>query len=413
MANVVDSFVIELGLDPRSFTEGQRAALDAFKKTQEAAVQGGKNIEAQGKKAAEYLSNLKREALTLLAVVAGGKGVVDMVQHITSLDASTARLARTFNISTEALAKWQIMFREVGGSVESARSVIGGISAAVQTAQITQQWDPNMVALFSRMGLPREDWGNPDAVLNRLQEFGQSPEMKGHPERFAAWARFMPGMNQDAINLFTDPEFQEIKSGAEALAPKGGGIGPESARFQRSMVLFSTAVDNFVRPILDTFVPAMDKLRELFGVIYNPTGENAAKLHDEASKKSFAGVAQGFANWVDYGLWGLPTPDRDAAGPKSSAKPATAAAGGRRGSNAFAPGETITGIQIYSDTVGARGAASTSTTNNRSSRSTSKTDVTIHNINLPGVKDAQQFVGSLDDVLSLQSHGAALNGGPR
>src|ERR1035437_6404455 len=107
-ATTLDALVVTLGLDSSSFNEGQRAAMAAFKRTQEEAVAGGKIIEAQGKKVTEYLSGLKRGALTLLTVLAGGKGFVDMVQHITNLDAATSRLARSTGIVAADLAKWQI-----------------------------------------------------------------------------------------------------------------------------------------------------------------------------------------------------------------------------------------------------------------------------------------------------------------
>lgn len=424
MPNVVDSLVVELGLDPSKFTEGQKQALDAFHRTQEAAVAGAKNIESQGKRTTEYFAGLKREALTLLAVFMGGRGIAEMVNHITNLDASTARLARTFNISTENLAKWQIAVREVGGSAESARSAIGGIAGAVQSAAILQNWDPNMVALFSRMGLDRSEWADPDKVLSKLAEFGQSPGMKGHPERFAAWAKFMPGMNQDLINLLTDPRYNQLMANAAKMTPAGGGIGPESEEFQTRFALFSVAMENVARVVLDKLIPAMDKVTELFTSWVIAPGSAEAeklekKLNDDIKKKSFSSTAKGFADWVDYGMWGLPVPS--AAGKAGTPEPAGPRAG-RKAVGGIEQFGGITGIQViegglvtYSGPLGGPGAAAVSSTiTNRSSRnsaSTSTTKIEIHNINLPGVKDAPSFIGGLDDVIRNQSHGAAVNSG--
>src|SRR3979490_1522309 len=73
MPTVIDSLVVELGLDPKNFTKGQREALDAFKKTQEEAVKGGKSIEEQSKKSLGALGGIKTQALELFAVFKGGK----------------------------------------------------------------------------------------------------------------------------------------------------------------------------------------------------------------------------------------------------------------------------------------------------------------------------------------------------
>jgi hypothetical protein len=50
MPTVIDSLILELGIDASKFSKGQRDALDAFKKTQEEAVKGGKAVEEQSRK---------------------------------------------------------------------------------------------------------------------------------------------------------------------------------------------------------------------------------------------------------------------------------------------------------------------------------------------------------------------------
>jgi hypothetical protein len=429
MATTIDALVISLGIDSTQFTEGQRAAIAAFERTQEAAVQGGKNIEAQGKKTAEYFSGLKREVLTLLAVVAGGKGFVDMVNHITTMDASTARLARSTGTVAANLAKWQIAAREVGGTREDANSAVRGVARSLAESQFTQNWDPGLVAVFSRLGLDRSEWGDPDKVLTALGKLGQSPEMQAHPERFAPMALRVPGMTEGLMNLFLDPRYKQLMANAVKMTPDGGGLGPESQRFQESMALFTTAVDNFSRSVLDWIgVPIMDSLRKLIGAINDPSGEDAADLHEAAAKKSFGGVARAFANWVDYGAGGYDPPRRiDPRFPDGPAarrqKPPPGAPlrslrdeardtpGGYWSShgNDFGPGTAITGIDVGAP---AAAAASSGTNVDRSSRSTSKTDINIGTVNLPGVKDARGFADELDSIGGNQSYGAAVTRGP-
>ncbi len=44
MANVLDSFVLELGLDPAKFEKGSKAAIAGWAKTKEEAVKAGRAL---------------------------------------------------------------------------------------------------------------------------------------------------------------------------------------------------------------------------------------------------------------------------------------------------------------------------------------------------------------------------------
>ena len=47
---VIDELVVILGLDPRKFTEGQRTAMESFKKGKEAATDFGTSVQASAEK---------------------------------------------------------------------------------------------------------------------------------------------------------------------------------------------------------------------------------------------------------------------------------------------------------------------------------------------------------------------------
>jgi hypothetical protein len=131
MATVIDSLVVTLGLDPSQFTKGQREALDSFRKTQEEAVKGGKAVEDQSKKSMEALGDIKTQALELFAVFAGGKGAVEFFGQIVKGDAAVGRLARSTNLSAEAINKWQGAARVYGGTAEGMAQSFTTISDAV------------------------------------------------------------------------------------------------------------------------------------------------------------------------------------------------------------------------------------------------------------------------------------------
>ncbi len=50
MANVLDSFVLEMASIPAKFEKGSKAAIAGWAKTKEEAVKAGKSIEESGRK---------------------------------------------------------------------------------------------------------------------------------------------------------------------------------------------------------------------------------------------------------------------------------------------------------------------------------------------------------------------------
>jgi hypothetical protein len=131
MPTVIDSLVVTLGLDPSNFTKGQREALDAFKKTQDQAVESGKEIEGQSKKSMDALGGIKTQALEMFAVFTGGKSVVEFTQSLVKGDAAVGRLSRSINVSAQEISKWQGVARIYGGTAEGMAGSFTSISDAV------------------------------------------------------------------------------------------------------------------------------------------------------------------------------------------------------------------------------------------------------------------------------------------
>src|SRR3990167_1651110 len=107
MPIVFDQLVVELGLDPTKLNQGQRDALESFRKTREEATAFGKGIESQEGKLVNFFSTLKREVLTVAAILLGGRGIKETIGFVTTLDAATARSAKTINMATRELSAWQ------------------------------------------------------------------------------------------------------------------------------------------------------------------------------------------------------------------------------------------------------------------------------------------------------------------
>lgn len=147
----VDELVVQLKLDPTNFNEEQKKALDSFRKTSEAALKGGKDIEESSKKSMDALGGLKTQALELFAAYTGGVGLVTFFTNLTHADAAVGKLSRATGISAGELSKWQGVARLTGGSAEDMAASFKQISDVFTAWQVGGPEAPGVMQILSRI----------------------------------------------------------------------------------------------------------------------------------------------------------------------------------------------------------------------------------------------------------------------
>ena len=305
MPIVIDQLVVELGLDPTKLNQGQRDALESFRKTREEATAFGKGIESQEGKLVNFFSTLKREVLTVAAILLGGRGIKETIGFVTTLDAATARSAKTMNMATRELSAWQGVFQQNGASAESATASLGGLTAEMNRFMLTGQ--ASFLPVLNRLGIGLFD-GN-----KQLKTAGQlmlelSDAVKGmDPARAAAFLNMIPGMNPETINLLLQGRGAIEKYLAAAKA--AGGTTDESAasamRYQRSIALLDRSMISLGRTLTVLVAPALvavaDSLTKLFsGWATKPGTPEAAKIEGEfnATRERKFGNSRGMLEWM-------------------------------------------------------------------------------------------------------------------
>jgi hypothetical protein len=148
MPTVIDALIVTLGLDAKEFTKGQREALDAFRKTQDESVKGGKSIEEQSKKSMDALGGIKMQAVELFAVLAGGKGAVEFFKGLSEAGASLGRLSRNIGVSASVINAWQGAARLFGGTAEGMAESFTRLSDTFAGWKVGDTSAAPMMALF-------------------------------------------------------------------------------------------------------------------------------------------------------------------------------------------------------------------------------------------------------------------------
>lgn len=257
MPTVIDSLIIELNLDPKKFLGGQKQIQQAFKQMLEDARRGGNETEKRGRELGDNIANLKRQALGLLTLFMGGKGIKEFFGYITSTDAATGRLAKTMDISAQELSAWQAVIKSVGGSAESAGAALGGLSTDVQRfllgagtgdfVRLLEALNIGLTKFDDKLGRVREK--NPTELFS---EIAASPRLLARtPASRSAFLGLFPGVNQDMINalLLGPDELQKRLAKGRLTAPTDAQVKQAQEQIEAQSNL-TRATDRLVGAVM-------------------------------------------------------------------------------------------------------------------------------------------------------------------
>ena len=262
MTTVLDSFVIEFGLDHRPMEKSEQELVDFLRKSNEQALGQANEIESHVKKSFDLISNMRREALTVLTLFFGGKEIGEFVRHITSLDAATGRLAITLGMSAQETSAWGGAIKQNGGTIEGANSALSGLSSEMSRFQLTGQ--SSMLPVLSRLGISLYD-GN-----RNLKTAGQlwlelSAAVQGMNAREAtAFLQMIPGATQDMINfaLLGPQKMQEYIRASRAAGVTTAESAAAARDYQRAVQQLDQSSQNLGRTLVTMVAPAISTVTE-------------------------------------------------------------------------------------------------------------------------------------------------------
>jgi hypothetical protein len=155
MPTVIDSLVITLGIDPAEFKKGTEVAAANMKRMRESASTAAKEMEADGKKAAQFFNQIKVEALSLIGVLLGGRGIAAFTADATRSMAALGRAAVNVGESVRGLAAFQNVIERNGGSAESATASLKGYADAIERFKL--RGDASILKFLNPIGASVDD----------------------------------------------------------------------------------------------------------------------------------------------------------------------------------------------------------------------------------------------------------------
>ncbi|GBR71010.1 phage tail tape measure protein [Gluconobacter kanchanaburiensis] len=253
MPNVIDSLVIQLGLDGRGVAKGAQQASKSLDQVERSASKTQSALADSGKAAADGFSRARTEALALLAVFTGGRTLKTFTSEITRSNAELGYMAQRLDMDPRKLYQMQRAVMAVGGSAQE----VGASFQAMQGMLVDPAQAGNLQRIMGQLGVRnytdqrghiRED------ILKQLNRATQ-----GMDQGVKNTLLSQLGIGQGEINLIdqTTAAFDKLQNQFRNAGPTSDQIR-DSQQLLKDWVDLTTTTEGLGRAILGDLTPAID-----------------------------------------------------------------------------------------------------------------------------------------------------------
>jgi hypothetical protein len=215
---VIDELVVELGLDASKFSEGQKKALDQFKKTSEDFDDKLKKLEERNRTTANSTRGLTSAAEGLFTTLAGA-GMASFARQTADSAAATGRMAINTGIATNELSAFGRMIERNGGNANAAQASMKGLADSMQNLKWGNA-SPDFLLGLSQIG-----GGQSDDPLALFFKFAKFAEGKSAQDVNQTGARL--GLSADVINKAIQGSTKSLEDFRKA---SDGALSPDQVR---------------------------------------------------------------------------------------------------------------------------------------------------------------------------------------
>lgn len=168
MADIIDAFVVSLGIDPSNYQREIKKYRDDRKRLSQEDQKYNREQEDSQRRMTTGFRNLRNEAVGFLTVIAGASTVGQFANNLLQGDAATGRFAANMGLATERVGAWEEAVKRAGGTAQEGRALIGSMASAFQSLQLTGSTGHD--ADLKGLGVTAQDLQSPEQALLRIAE---------------------------------------------------------------------------------------------------------------------------------------------------------------------------------------------------------------------------------------------------
>jgi hypothetical protein len=281
LPSLIDSFLVEVGLDPSGYTKGSKEVAASFGKTKESARASAKEMEAYGKQSAAFFGKLKTEALGLFLAFAGASSIKALVGSLLDGDASAGRLAKNLGVATQSVSAYRMVVKSLGGEAGDADSALGLLAGARESLRLTGTTGHD--AELMRLGVTKEDLQDPLKALDAIAKTGEKMKREDY---FALLTRL--GIPPGAIESLVHGK-RGLDDMIEAKKRDGAATDEDARKAQE----FQAALTDLESKIMGAVRPSVYKLVKNFSDLVEQFDSGKVALSDLTPELVAIGVVAG------------------------------------------------------------------------------------------------------------------------
>jgi hypothetical protein len=248
----IDELVVELKLDSKNFTQGQKDAIESFRKTDEEFQKRLSGIETKNKNVAYSFGDVTHAAEGLLGALAGA-GMVAFARETMNSVAATGRMATNIGVATGELSAFGRMIERNGGDAQAATGFLKSLTDQVERFKLLGEASQDLQLFAGTIGAGLNS--SPIEMYMKFVEWAS--KHRDDPKQINIIGQ-LGGLDQGSINQALKGQTQVLKEYQEALK---GAVSPEQygamVRMQNAWVTLSQEIETTGRDIVTSYAPAV------------------------------------------------------------------------------------------------------------------------------------------------------------
>ena len=283
MADIVDSFVVALGIDARDYNEQIKKYRDDRKRLAEEEQKQNRISQDGQSRTVAGLRTLRNETAGFLLMLAGATSVLGFAKDLMTADAATGRFARNTGMATERVSVWENALKQVGGTAQEAQQALGTLFGIFQNYQLTGDLSKGGALAF--FGLSERDLKDPEAALLRISEVVKNMPREDVEARLATL-----GLSGSIVGLLAGDrgELGKLLASVEAAGVANDDSAEAAMDLEAELAKTAQTLQGIARPAVTELTNAFVKLTEIVNGLINSRG--VAMLNDLFGSGSIATV---------------------------------------------------------------------------------------------------------------------------
>jgi hypothetical protein len=131
MPTIIDSLMIELGLDTSKFDAAQKKSVEELRKFDEQQQKTAKKTQEEAKKTGNEFNKTTQAVLEYFLAYVGVSQIKDFVSNTTKANVEVGRSANLLNVSARELKTWGDIAEITGGSIEDMSNTLLGLQESL------------------------------------------------------------------------------------------------------------------------------------------------------------------------------------------------------------------------------------------------------------------------------------------